>query len=56
MKAVPVHPPRGTNPAPQTNPIAGPSRPRPNTPVVFRRVDPDWTPDTTPWMWDNPWP
>ncbi|KAF9800438.1 hypothetical protein IEO21_10364 [Rhodonia placenta] len=55
-KAVPVPPPSGTNPVPQTNPIAGPSRPRPDTPVVFRRVDPDWTPDTTPWTWDNPWP
>ncbi|KAF9798529.1 hypothetical protein IEO21_10701 [Rhodonia placenta] len=55
-KAVPVPPLHSTNPIPQTNPIAGPSRPQPNTPVVFRKVDPDWMPDTTPWMWDNPWP
>ncbi|EED77029.1 predicted protein, partial [Postia placenta Mad-698-R] len=54
-KAIPVPPLRGTNPIPQTNPIAGSSRPRPDTPIVFRKVDPDWTPDTTSWMWDNPW-
>ncbi|EED85127.1 predicted protein [Postia placenta Mad-698-R] len=28
----------------------------PRTPVVFRKVDPDWTPDTTQWTWDSSWP
>ncbi|EED82431.1 predicted protein [Postia placenta Mad-698-R] len=55
-KAVPIPPPRSTNPEPPTSPIAGPSRPRPDTPVVFRKVDPDWTPDTTQWTWDSSWP
>ncbi|EED80607.1 predicted protein [Postia placenta Mad-698-R] len=55
-KAVPIPPPRGANPEPPTSPIAGPSRPRPDTPVVFRKVDPDWTPDTTQWTWDSSWP
>ncbi|EED78589.1 predicted protein [Postia placenta Mad-698-R] len=49
MKAVPIPPPR-------TSPVAGPSRPRPDTPVVFRKVDPDWTPDSTQWTWDSSWP
>ncbi|EED82214.1 predicted protein [Postia placenta Mad-698-R] len=56
MKAVPIPPPRSANPEPPTSPIAGPSRPRPDTPVVFRKVDPDWTPDTTQWTWDSSWP
>ncbi|OSX63652.1 hypothetical protein POSPLADRAFT_1138768 [Postia placenta MAD-698-R-SB12] len=55
-KAVPIPPPRSANPEPPTSPIAGPSRPRPDTPVVFRKVDPDWTPDTTQWTWDSFWP
>ncbi|EED79740.1 predicted protein [Postia placenta Mad-698-R] len=55
-KAVPISPPRSANPEPPTSPIVGPSRPRPDTPVVFRKVDPDWTPDTTQWTWDSSWP
>ncbi|EED77868.1 predicted protein [Postia placenta Mad-698-R] len=55
-KAVPIPPPRSTNPEPPTSPVAGPSRPRPDTPVVFRKVDPDWTPNTTQWTWDSSWP
>ncbi|EED77088.1 predicted protein [Postia placenta Mad-698-R] len=55
-KAVPIPPPRSANPEPPTSPIVGPSRPRPDTPVVFRKVDPDWTPDTTQWTWDSSWP
>ncbi|KAF9797486.1 hypothetical protein IEO21_10871 [Rhodonia placenta] len=34
-KAVPIPPPRSANPEPQASPIAGSSRPRPDTPVVF---------------------
>ncbi|EED84322.1 predicted protein [Postia placenta Mad-698-R] len=56
MKAVPIPPPRSANPEPPASPVAGPSRPRPDTPVVFRKVDPDWTPDTTQWTWDSSWP
>ncbi|OSX56016.1 hypothetical protein POSPLADRAFT_1161470, partial [Postia placenta MAD-698-R-SB12] len=56
MKAIPIPPPRSANPKPPTSPVAGPSRPRPDTPVVFRKVDPDWTPDTTQWTWDSSWP
>ncbi|KAF9818086.1 hypothetical protein IEO21_02928 [Rhodonia placenta] len=37
MKAVPIPPPRSANPEPPASPIAGPSRPRPDTPVVFRK-------------------
>ncbi|EED79350.1 predicted protein [Postia placenta Mad-698-R] len=55
-KAVPIPPPRSANPEPQDSPIAGSSRPRPDTPVVFRKVNPDWTPDTTQWTWDSSWP
>ncbi|EED78907.1 predicted protein [Postia placenta Mad-698-R] len=55
-KAIPIPPPRSANPEPPTSPVAGPSRPRPDTPVVFRKVDPDWTPDTTQWTWDSSWP
>ncbi|EED84992.1 predicted protein [Postia placenta Mad-698-R] len=55
-KAIPIPPPRSANPEPPTSPITGPSRPRPDTPVVFRKVDPDWTPDTTQWTWDSSWP
>ncbi|KAF9804389.1 hypothetical protein IEO21_09416 [Rhodonia placenta] len=55
-KAVPIPPLHCTNPKPLTSPIAGSSCPRPNTPVIFCKVNPDWTPDTTPWTWDNPWP
>ncbi|KAF9796281.1 hypothetical protein IEO21_11012 [Rhodonia placenta] len=36
-KAVPVPPPRSANPEPPASPVAGPSRPRPDTPVVFRK-------------------
>ncbi|OSX62279.1 hypothetical protein POSPLADRAFT_1056867 [Postia placenta MAD-698-R-SB12] len=56
MKAVPIPPLRSANPEPPTSPIAGPSRPRPDTPIVFCKVDPDWTPDTTQWTWDSSWP
>ncbi|EED82356.1 predicted protein [Postia placenta Mad-698-R] len=55
-KAVPIPPPRSANPEPPTSPVAGPSRPRPDTPIVFRKVDPNWTPDTTQWTWDSSWP
>ncbi|EED79847.1 predicted protein [Postia placenta Mad-698-R] len=55
-KVVPIPPPCSANPEPQASPIAGSSHPRPDTPVVFRKVDPDWTPDTTPWTWDSSWP
>ncbi|EED84250.1 predicted protein [Postia placenta Mad-698-R] len=55
-KAVPIPPPRSANPEPPASPVAGPSRPHPDTPVVFRKVDPDWTPDTTQWTWDSSWP
>ncbi|EED81931.1 predicted protein [Postia placenta Mad-698-R] len=55
MKAVPIPPPRSANPEPPASPITGPSRPRPDTPIVFRKVDPDWTPDTTQWTWDSSW-
>ncbi|EED81513.1 predicted protein [Postia placenta Mad-698-R] len=55
-KAVPIPPPRSANPEPPASPVAGPSRPCPDTPVVFRKVDPDWTPDTTQWTWDSSWP
>ncbi|OSX63635.1 hypothetical protein POSPLADRAFT_1055698 [Postia placenta MAD-698-R-SB12] len=55
-KAVPIPPLRSANPEPPTSPVAGPSRPCPDTPVVFRKVDPDWTPDTTQWTWDSSWP
>ncbi|KAF9803677.1 hypothetical protein IEO21_09597 [Rhodonia placenta] len=55
-KAVPIPPPRSANPEPPASPIAGPSRPRPDTPVVFRKVDPDWTPNITQWTWDSSWP
>ncbi|EED85093.1 predicted protein [Postia placenta Mad-698-R] len=55
-KAVPIPPPRSTNPEPLASPIAGSSCPRPDTPVVFRKVNPDWTPDTTQWTWDSSWP
>ncbi|EED82791.1 predicted protein [Postia placenta Mad-698-R] len=55
-KAIPIPPPRSANPEPPASPVAGPSRPRPGTPVVFRKVDPDWTPDTTQWTWDSSWP
>ncbi|KAF9798270.1 hypothetical protein IEO21_10752 [Rhodonia placenta] len=37
MKAVPIPPPCSANPEPQDSPIAGSSRPRPDTPVVFRK-------------------
>ncbi|OSX63191.1 hypothetical protein POSPLADRAFT_1139672 [Postia placenta MAD-698-R-SB12] len=56
MKVVPIPPPRSANPEPQASPSVGSSCPRPDTPVVFRKVDPDWTPDTTPWTWDSSWP
>ncbi|EED81540.1 predicted protein [Postia placenta Mad-698-R] len=56
MKAIPIPPPHSANPKPPTSPVAGPSRPRPDTPVIFRKVDPDWTPDTTQWTWDSSWP
>ncbi|EED78098.1 predicted protein [Postia placenta Mad-698-R] len=55
-KAVLIPPPCSTNPQPPTRPVAGPLRPRPDTPVVFRKVDPDWTPNTTQWTWDSSWP
>ncbi|EED83981.1 predicted protein [Postia placenta Mad-698-R] len=55
-KAVPIPPLRSANPKPQASPIAGSSCPRPDTPIVFRKVDPDWTPDTTQWTWDSSWP
>ncbi|EED78910.1 predicted protein [Postia placenta Mad-698-R] len=55
-KAIPIPPPRSANPEPPASPVTGPSRPRPDTPVVFRKVDPDWTPDTTQWTWDSSWP
>ncbi|EED84096.1 predicted protein [Postia placenta Mad-698-R] len=55
-KAIPIPPPRSANPEPPASPVAGPSRPHPDTPVVFRKVDPDWTPDTTQWTWDSSWP
>ncbi|EED79007.1 predicted protein [Postia placenta Mad-698-R] len=55
-KAVPIPPLRSANPKPQDSPIAGSSHPCPNTPVVFRKVDPNWTPDTTQWTWDSSWP
>ncbi|EED78856.1 predicted protein [Postia placenta Mad-698-R] len=55
-KAVPIPPPRSANPEPPTSPVAGPLCPRPDTPVVLRKVDPDWTPDTTQWTWDSSWP
>ncbi|EED83823.1 predicted protein [Postia placenta Mad-698-R] len=55
-KAVPIPPPRSANPEPPASPIAGPLRPCPDTPVVFRKVDPDWTPDSTQWTWDSSWP
>ncbi|EED81614.1 predicted protein [Postia placenta Mad-698-R] len=55
-KAVPIPPPRSANPKPQASPITGSSRPRPDTPIVFHKVDPDWTPDTTQWTWDSSWP
>ncbi|OSX56789.1 hypothetical protein POSPLADRAFT_1158653, partial [Postia placenta MAD-698-R-SB12] len=55
-KATPIPPPHSANPEPPASPVTGPSRPRPNTPVVFRKVDPDWTPDTTQWTWDSSWP
>ncbi|EED79091.1 predicted protein [Postia placenta Mad-698-R] len=55
-KAVSIPPPRSANPEPPASPVAGSSRPRPDTPVVFRKVDPDWTPDTTQWTWDSSWP
>ncbi|EED78965.1 predicted protein [Postia placenta Mad-698-R] len=55
-KAVPIPPPCSANPEPPASPVTGPSRPRPDTPVVFRKVDPDWTPDTTQWTWDSSWP
>ncbi|EED85447.1 predicted protein, partial [Postia placenta Mad-698-R] len=54
-KAVPIPPLRSANPEPPASPIVGPLRPRPDTPVVFRKVDPDWTPDTTQWTWDSSW-
>ncbi|OSX62615.1 hypothetical protein POSPLADRAFT_1055992 [Postia placenta MAD-698-R-SB12] len=56
MKAVPIPPPCSANPEPQASPIAGSSRPHPNTPIIFRKVDPNWTPNTTQWMWDSSWP
>ncbi|OSX57690.1 hypothetical protein POSPLADRAFT_1156209, partial [Postia placenta MAD-698-R-SB12] len=56
MKAVPIPPPHSANPELPTSPIAGPLRPRPNTPVVLRKVDPDWVPDAAQWMWDSSWP
>ncbi|EED78035.1 predicted protein [Postia placenta Mad-698-R] len=55
-KAIPIPPPRSANPEPPISPVMGPSRPRPNTPVVFCKVDPNWTPDTTQWTWDSSWP
>ncbi|EED85583.1 predicted protein [Postia placenta Mad-698-R] len=55
-KAVPIPPPRSANPEPPASPVAGPLRPRPDTPVIFRKVDPDWTPNTTQWTWDSSWP
>ncbi|KAF9798378.1 hypothetical protein IEO21_10731 [Rhodonia placenta] len=36
-KAVPIPPLCSANPEPPASPIAGPSRPRPDTPVVFRK-------------------
>ncbi|OSX61948.1 hypothetical protein POSPLADRAFT_1142353, partial [Postia placenta MAD-698-R-SB12] len=30
--------------------------PRPDYTRRFRKVDPDWTPDTTQWTWDSSWP
>ncbi|EED79852.1 predicted protein [Postia placenta Mad-698-R] len=56
MKAVPIPPPRSANPEPPASPVAGSSRPYPDTPIVFRKVDPDWTPDSTQWTWDSSWP
>ncbi|EED77222.1 predicted protein [Postia placenta Mad-698-R] len=55
-KAIPIPPPCSANPEPPASPVAGPSHPHPDTPVVFRKVDPDWTPDTTQWTWDSSWP
>ncbi|EED78864.1 predicted protein [Postia placenta Mad-698-R] len=55
-KVVPVPPLRSANPEPLASPVARPSHPRPDTPVVFHKVDPDWTPDTTQWTWDSSWP
>ncbi|EED81141.1 predicted protein [Postia placenta Mad-698-R] len=55
-KVVPIPPPHSDNPEPPASPVVGPSRPRPDTPIVFRKVDPDWTPDTTQWTWDSSWP
>ncbi|OSX62890.1 hypothetical protein POSPLADRAFT_1056261 [Postia placenta MAD-698-R-SB12] len=40
-KAVPIPPPRSANPEPPASPVAGPSCPRPDTPIVFHKVDPD---------------
>ncbi|EED84359.1 predicted protein [Postia placenta Mad-698-R] len=54
-KAVPIPPPHNANPKPPASPVAGPSHPRPNTPIVFRKVDPDWTPNSTQWTWDSSW-
>ncbi|EED77534.1 predicted protein [Postia placenta Mad-698-R] len=55
-KAVSIPPPHSANPEPPASPVVGSSRPRPNTPVVFCKVDPDWTPNTTQWTWDSSWP
>ncbi|EED77711.1 predicted protein [Postia placenta Mad-698-R] len=55
-KAVPIPPLRSANPKPQDSLIAGSSRPCPDTPVIFRKVNPNWTPDTTQWTWDSSWP
>ncbi|EED82020.1 predicted protein [Postia placenta Mad-698-R] len=36
-KAVPIPPPRSANPEPPASPVAGPSCPRPDTPIVFHK-------------------
>ncbi|OSX62777.1 hypothetical protein POSPLADRAFT_1141499 [Postia placenta MAD-698-R-SB12] len=56
FQAVPIPPLHSANPEPPASPVTGPSCPRPDTPIVFRKVDPDWTPDTTQWTWDSSWP
>ncbi|KAF9798635.1 hypothetical protein IEO21_10684 [Rhodonia placenta] len=40
-KVVSIPPPRSANPEPPASPVAGPSRPHLDTPVIFRKVDPD---------------
>ncbi|EED85023.1 predicted protein [Postia placenta Mad-698-R] len=55
-KVISIPPPCSANPKPPASPVVGPSCPHPDTPVVFCKVNPNWTPDSIQWTWDSSWP